>query len=93
MVATSVNNERAQAALMRVRDIVEEYGNNEQKERLNRIQGGPVPAPRNYHVEHETYQSEALAVLFEMVGELLEANRPKKRGRKPNIQYHDEESQ
>jgi hypothetical protein len=81
MVATSVNNTRAYDALTRVRDLVEERGTGEQKERLNRIVGGPVPAPRNRPIEHAAYQAEGLAILFEMVGPLVEASKPRRRGR------------
>ena len=81
MVATSINAARGLEALTRVRDLVEEHGTDEQKERLSRIMGGPVPAPNRSPIENATYQSEALAVLFEMVIEMKEANRPRRRGR------------
>jgi hypothetical protein len=81
VVATSVNNTRAYDALRHVRDLLEEHGTDEQKERLDRIMGGAVPAPRNRPIEHATYQSEALAILFEMVCPLVEASKPKRRGR------------
>jgi hypothetical protein len=81
MVATSVNNLRTIEALRRVREIVEEHATDEQKQRLDRISGGRVPAPNRNPVEHTTYQSEALAVLFEMVAELKAASAPRPRGR------------
>jgi hypothetical protein len=81
MVATSINAARGLEALTRVRDFVEEYGTDEQKERLTRIMGGPVPAPNRSPIENAAYQAEALAILFEMVGDLAEASKPKRRGR------------
>ena len=83
MVATSINAARGIEALSRVRDLVEEHGTDEQRERLTRIAGGAVPAPNRLPIENATYQSEALAVLFEMVIEMKEANRPRRRGRPP----------
>ena len=81
MVATSINNRRAHDALQRVRDLVEEHGTDEHKERLDRIDGGRVPSPIRKPAEFGTYQAEALVVLFEMVAELKAANTPRKRGR------------
>ena len=83
MVATSVNVHRGIDALSRVRELVEEHGTNEQRERLSRIMGGAIPAPNRAPVEHAVYTSEALAILFEIVGELKEASKPKRRGRPP----------
>jgi hypothetical protein len=81
MVATRLNNTRAYDALTRVRELVEQCGTDEQKERLDRIMGGHVPAPGNRPIEHATYQAEGLAILFEMVGPLVEASKPRRRGR------------
>jgi hypothetical protein len=83
MVATSVNNMRGIEALTRMRDLVEEHGTDEQKERLTRIMGGSVPAPNRAPIEHAVYTSEALTILFEMVIHMKEASKPKKRGRPP----------
>ncbi len=83
MVGTSVNNRRAYEALTQVKALVAEHGTDGQKERLNRIMGGPVPVPSRAPIEHATYQSEALVILFEMVCPLAEASKPKKRGRPP----------
>ena len=102
MVATSINATRRVEALSRVRDLVEEHGTVEQQERLNRIMGGPVPAPNRLPIEHAVYTSEALAILFEIVLKQGEALRdltartrsaqatPKRRGRKPNVEFHEE---
>ncbi len=81
MTAGSVNNRRAYDALLRVRDLVEQYGTAEHRERLRRIMGGAVPAPNRAPVELEAFQSEALVILFEMVGGLIEASKPQPRGR------------
>ena len=81
MVATSVNNQRGLDALKRVRDLVEEHGTDEQLERLDRIMGGTVPAPNRALVEHPTYQGEALVILFELIAEIKEAQKPRPRGR------------
>jgi hypothetical protein len=39
-----------------------------------------VPPPSR-SIEYTTYQSEALVILFEMLGPVLEDRKPKKRGR------------
>jgi hypothetical protein len=83
LVATSVNAERSVEALRRVRNFVQEHGSDEQKERLEAIQGGIIPAPSRDSISHAAYQAEALVILFEMVGELKAANRPRPRGRPP----------
>jgi hypothetical protein len=82
MVATSVNAARGVEALRRLRELVEQHGNAEQLARLDRVMGGPVPAPNRAPVECAVYQAEALVILFEMVAELAAAV-PKRRGRKP----------
>ncbi len=88
MVATSTNNQRAYEALLRVRRFIEEHGTDEQNERLTRIMGGPVPAPRMVP-EYAAYQSECLAILAEMIAELKEASKPRPRGR-PRKSQKDE---
>jgi hypothetical protein len=80
VVGHSVNARRAYDALVRVGELVEEFGNEEQKARLSRITGGYVPPPSR-SIEYTTYQSEALVILFEMLGPVLEDRKPKKRGR------------
>jgi hypothetical protein len=82
VVATSVNVSRAYEASLRVRRFIEEHGTAEQNERLTRIMGGPVPPPR-LEPEYTAFQSEALAILAEMIAEMKTANAPKKRGRPP----------
>ena len=81
MVATSVTATKAITALQKVRDVVEEYGTDEQKEQLHNIMGGMLPAPNRSPIEHAAYMSEALANLFEMVAEIKEAQKPRPRGR------------
>jgi len=88
VVATSTNYQRAYEALLRVRTFIEAHGTDAQNERLTRIMGGPVPAPR-MGPEYTTYQSEALAILAEMIAELKAANAPKKRGRPRKAQKHE----
>ena len=82
MVATSVNVSRAYEASLRVRRFIEEHGTAEQNERLTRIMGGPVPPPRMVP-EYTAFQSEALAILAEMIAEMKAATAPKKRRRPP----------
>jgi hypothetical protein len=81
VVATTVNNQRAVDALRRVRDLVEEHGTDEHKERLSRVMGGAVPVPSRMPLQFATYQSEALVIVFEMIAELIEASKPRPRGR------------
>lgn len=81
MVAVSINNLRAHEALLRVKDLVEAHATDEQRQRLDRIAGGRVPSPTKAPVEFATYQSEALVILFEMVAEIKEAQKPRPRGR------------
>ena len=100
MVATSVNVHRGIDALSRVRDLVEEHGTDEQKERLSRIMGGAIPAANRAPIEHAVYTSEALLILFEIVVEQGEALRelaakqaeatPKRKGRKSNVEFHED---
>jgi hypothetical protein len=81
MVATSATAGKAITALERVRSVVEEHGSEAQKERLHKVTNGRVPAPNRAPIENAAYMSEALAILAEMVGELLEARKPRPRGR------------
>ena len=98
MVATSVNATRGVEALTRVRDLVGEHGSPEQMERLTQIMGGAVPAPNRLPIEHAVYTSEALAILFEIVGQQAQAldelaakqAAPKRRGRKPNVEFPED---
>jgi hypothetical protein len=83
MVATSINAARGLEALTRVRDLVKECGTEEQMDRLTRIMGGMIPAPNRAPVENAVYISEALAILFEMVAEIKEAQKSRPRGRPP----------
>jgi hypothetical protein len=83
MVATSVTAGKSIAALTKVRDLAEQYGTDEQKERLHEVMGGSIPSPNKLPVEHATYVTEALAVLFELVAEIKEAQKPRPRGRPP----------
>jgi hypothetical protein len=89
MVAIETHHERSTLALMRIRDIVEAHGNDEQKERLARIMGRDeyqgkilVPSPK-FAAEFATFQAEAIVILFELVAELKEASKPRPRGRPP----------
>ena len=81
MVATNELHKRALAGLTRIRGIVEEHGNDEHKERLDRIMGGPIPAPNRRPTEFMLYQTEALVILFEMFAEMKAASARRPRGR------------
>jgi hypothetical protein len=89
VAATSVNNRRVYDALTQMRDLLQEYGTPEQRERLDRIKGGAIPAPRNFPVETQTYLAEGLLIAFEMIGELKEASKPRPRGRPPKQRKDD----
>jgi hypothetical protein len=81
MVATTVSAERANAALQRVKDLVDKHGTPEQRERLSRVRSGMIPSVNRFPVEHTLFQDEAILILAEMVGDLVEANKPRPRGR------------
>jgi hypothetical protein len=81
MVATNINSQRGTEALKQVRELLEEHGTDEQRQRLDRIMGGRMPSPSRAPIECSVYLAEALAVLFEMVAEIKEAQKPRPRGR------------
>jgi hypothetical protein len=81
MTATAITAAKAITALERVRSVVEEHGSEEQRARLHGITGHTIPSPNRSPIEHAAYQDEALAILAEMVGDLVEANKPRPRGR------------
>ncbi len=83
MVASDVLNIRAHQALQRVQDMIEEHGTPEQVARLSSMTASAAPPPPRMAAEFACFQSEAMAVLAEMIGEIKEANRPKRRGRPP----------
>jgi hypothetical protein len=83
MAAREITLRRQHQAVTKVCDVLAKHAPEVAEELRLLTPGGTVPNSARTPDELMTYFAEAIVALAEVVDELVEANRPKKRGRPP----------